>query len=47
MTNEEVEVSKSIGKQDFDEIVDYCRDRGFSFLHIMMVKLSTTANMSI
>ncbi|HDI7330654.1 TPA: HAD family phosphatase [Staphylococcus aureus] len=23
MTNEEVEVSKSIGKQDFDEIVDY------------------------
>ena len=33
MTNEEVEVSKSIGKQDFDEIVDHCRDRGFSFLH--------------
>ncbi|WP_430523194.1 threonine synthase [Staphylococcus aureus] len=32
MTNEEVEVSKSIGKQDFDEIVDYCRDRGFFVL---------------
>uniref|UniRef100_UPI00210915C7 HAD hydrolase family protein n=1 Tax=Staphylococcus aureus TaxID=1280 RepID=UPI00210915C7 len=32
MTNEEVEVRKSIGKQDFDEIVDYCRDRGFFVL---------------
>ncbi len=32
MMNEEVEVSKSIGKQDFDEIVDYCRDRGFFVL---------------
>ena len=48
MTNEEVEVSKSIGKQDFDEIVDYCRDRGFFVLtyHDGQIHF-TTANMNI
>lgn len=32
MFDEEVEVSKTVSKENFDLIVDYCRDRGFLVL---------------
>lgn len=32
MSNEEVEVSKTVSKDNFDLIVDYCRERGFLVL---------------
>ncbi|WP_367120732.1 Cof-type HAD-IIB family hydrolase [Staphylococcus capitis] len=32
MSNEEVEVSKPVSKDNFDLIVDYCRERGFLVL---------------
>lgn len=32
MSQEKVEVSQTVSKQNFDLIVDYCRDRGFLVL---------------
>lgn len=32
MSNEEVEVSKTVSKENFDLIVDYCREQGFLVL---------------
>ena len=32
MTTEEVEVSQSVSKENFDAIVDYCREKGFLVL---------------